>query len=84
MSRLVVDYWSPTSVTSTKGSSNEHSLGDISGFTDTHGPLHLVGGRSLKQSVVIFRSLDEIVLDELGEHLEARLDGQTWPYHDST
>ena len=75
MPRLVVDYWSPTSVMSTKGSSNEHSLGYIGGFADTHGSLHVVGGRSPKHSVVIFRSLDEIVLDELGEHLEARLDG---------
>lgn len=40
------------------------------GFADTHGSLHILGGRSQVQSAITFRSIDESVLDELAKHLQ--------------
>lgn len=50
--------------------SRDYSLGYVHGFADTHGSLHQVGGRSANQRAIIFRNIDEGVLDELAKHLE--------------
>ena len=55
----------------TEGLPEEYSLGYVRGFADTHGSLHKISTRAPNQMAITFRSLDEAVLDELAEHLEA-------------
>jgi hypothetical protein len=50
--------------------SEDYSLGYVRGFADTHGSLHTINARAPNHRAITFRSLDEVVLDELAKHLE--------------
>ncbi len=50
--------------------SDDYSLGYVRGLADTHGSLHLISPRAKNNLAITFRSLDEIVLDELALHLD--------------
>ncbi len=50
--------------------SDDYSLGYVRGLADTHGSLHLISTRAKNNLAITFRSLDEIVLDELALHLD--------------
>ena len=49
---------------------DDYSLGYVRGLADTHGSLHLISLRAKNNLAITFRSLDEMVLDELALHLD--------------
>ena len=52
-----------------EGISDHCSLGYTRSLADTHGYLRLIGERTLDRSRIIFRNLDESILNELALHL---------------
>ena len=48
----------------------DYSLGYVRGLADTHGSLHLIGGKTHNGRAITFRSIDEGVRDELAHHLD--------------
>ena len=47
-----------------------YSLGYVRGLADTHGSLHLISSKAKNNLAITFRSVDEMVLDELALHLD--------------